>query len=711
MSKLIVQKVETFTDGSIKDHQYGIGDVGLVLEILRNKLYRDPILAVVREYITNARDAHVEAGKGNVPVVVHLPTREDYYFKVQDFGPGLSPERIENIFCNYASSTKRNSEDQVGYFGIGSKSAFAYSDSFTIISVVDGVTRTYQSYIDESRKGKISCLYEAVSDQPNGTTVIIPIKRYDCEKFQEKLVEVTEFWDVRPVVYQNNRVAKMPYRDETTIFSGTDWKLNRYEGYHTRSSCVIMGGIAYPIDMSHFDSHPARSFFQYSAIRIYFNNSDLSLAASRDSLHYDSRTIKKISDKFNSIIDEINDKIDSQIQTEDSYCDALLKFNFALTSSPELNKVLLTTSYQGKTLFKNPKIGLLGKNAKLTWYSKNYINGILDYKVKTVNYKSFNDSASFCDIISSSDNALVFNDIGSSDLKKYALSVFELDSSLKNVAVLTLSDDKESTAAHPMFWFCEEVSEYKTSGIVPVKTRKVSSRKSLTNKDNYFLYKFDPSTSRADRGRTTVEVSPNEDIVYFFYDIKACLPTEENSNIFSELGSLETILGKKIYGISSTKNMEIPENWIKLNVAMNKKFEEYLKISECSSKEEIYDIIASERQTITYRNYSQFGFSSILEEQFDKNNIIGEYYRFSQEVDRKRNKIQNFKRIESMLRYVDRYNFSYKEGENYAKLVKLNEEMHAKYPLLKHVIRSHECSAGSIECRHLNDYINMIDVK
>ena len=66
MSKLIVQKVQTHTDGSLKDHQYGIGDVGLVLEILRNKLYKDPILAVVREYVTNARDAHV-----GVPSVWH----------------------------------------------------------------------------------------------------------------------------------------------------------------------------------------------------------------------------------------------------------------------------------------------------------------------------------------------------------------------------------------------------------------------------------------------------------------------------------------------------------------------------------------------------------------------------------------------------------------------------------------------------------------
>lgn len=717
MSKLIVQKINTQTDGSIKDHQYGIGDIGLVLEILRNKLYRDPILAVVREYVTNARDAHVEVGKADAPVVVTLPTRDDPYFKVQDFGPGLSPERIENIFCNYASSTKRNSEEQVGYFGIGSKSAFAYSDSFSIISVVDGVIRTYQSYIDETRKGKISCLYEAVSDQPNGTTIIIPVKRYDYEKFEEKLIEITEFWDVRPTVYSNNKLASLSYRNETTVFSGNDWKLNRYEGYHTRTTCAIMGGIAYPIDMGQFDNHPARSFFQYSALRIYFNNSDLSLAASRDSLHYDSRTIKAITSKFNNIVSEINSKIENQIQNELSYADALLKFNSALNSNPELTKIVFDLKYQDKLIFRNPKIAFLGKNAKITWYSKVLLNNnIWDYKVKTVNFKSLNNDGDFCNILSSNENCLIFNNISVPDYKKYALSVFNSNSTLKNVAILTLADDKDATETHPHFWFANEVSHYNITDIVPYKISKSYSKKSLSNKDNYFLYKFCSKTSRADRGKKTVEVSPFEDIVYFIFDNKTNYPVDESSNIFSELDYFESILQKRIYGIPASKTKDIPDNWISLKQALNCKYEEYLKESGCISTLDLIETIAAERQTFKSKNYSPSGITNLLAEQLNKDNIIGKYYWESLKLEDKMNKIHNLRHLESLMKYTCNYDGSYYNvsdgpGTIFYKLNQMNEEMHKKYPLIKHVIRSWDANSGSVECKHLNDYINMVDLK
>jgi len=710
MSKLIVQKVQTHTDGSLKDHQYGIGDVGLVLEILRNKLYKDPILAVVREYVTNARDAHVEVGKSDIPVIVHLPSYDDMYFKVQDFGPGLSPERIEKIFCNYASSTKRDSDDQVGYFGIGSKSAFAYSDSFTITSVVDGKIRTYTSYIDESRRGKISCLYEADTDQPNGTTIIIPVKKYDPERFFEKLRFVTEFWKVRPTVFKGGEEYNITYSNEKTVFSGNDWHLARNTDYDFRGTHAIMGGIPYAIDIhNHFDSHPARNFFSYSCVRIHFNNSDLSLAASRDSLHYDARTIKAIRDKLDSIIDEINSRISEQIANELTYRDAFIKYNTALDAVPELSKIIDAVNYDSNPVYRNPKISMFGSEARLTWYSKvTLANGFKDIKTKTVNYKNPSADADFANILSRGDATIVFNDLASSDLKKYAIKLLSDSSGLNHVVIMTVGDSKESIAEHKYLWFAQEICYAKISEITPDKVIRYTNRKSLSDKKNLFVYKFDHSSSRADHGRSLVEASPSEDIVYFFYDLKANKPINVSSQTMSYLRDLQNALGVKIYGVASSKTDKVPSNWTHINVAVNQKFDEYKAHFGLNSLQDYLESMA------VYEKISNSKFSRLLEifsKHLSSDNLIGTYLRKCKAAQSKYSAVWNHSSMSILAKHLNDY--SYYDSTSLIKSFeydydKFFENLIRQYPMIKFFPISYY-NTDSSDFEKVNSYVEMMD--
>ena len=56
---------------------FGIKESGLshIFNVLRNQLYSDKVLAVIREYSTNAVDAHIEVGKADTPIKVTLPTQ------------------------------------------------------------------------------------------------------------------------------------------------------------------------------------------------------------------------------------------------------------------------------------------------------------------------------------------------------------------------------------------------------------------------------------------------------------------------------------------------------------------------------------------------------------------------------------------------------------------------------------------------------------
>src|SRR3546814_2225283 len=95
-------------------------------------------------------DAHTAAGKSETPVKVWLPDEFDPYFRVTDTGIGMSHEFMMTSFMAYTDgSTKDQSNDQIGGWGIGSKSPFSYTDQFVLVSVHDGVRSVYSVFKDE----------------------------------------------------------------------------------------------------------------------------------------------------------------------------------------------------------------------------------------------------------------------------------------------------------------------------------------------------------------------------------------------------------------------------------------------------------------------------------------------------------------------------------------------------------------------------------
>ena len=220
---------------------FSISDEAFIFEILRNKMYSNPILAVVREYSCNALDSMTECGRGDTPVEITLPTYSDLYFKVKDSGVGISPDRIENIYIKYAESTKRNDNSQIGGFGLGSKAGFAYSDSFTIITNFEGVKYNYACFIDETKLGKMALLSKEDTSEPNGTTIIVPVKSYvDISYFVGAVEHVCRHWKVKPIVHN----GAVNYKTYNFKAEGSTWALAEdRNSYYDKECKVILGNI------------------------------------------------------------------------------------------------------------------------------------------------------------------------------------------------------------------------------------------------------------------------------------------------------------------------------------------------------------------------------------------------------------------------------------------------------------------------------------
>ena len=163
-------------------------------ELMSSSVYQDKYGSIVREVVSNAIDANNESGStSKVEVTITAkPALSDGvgYLDVVDYGPGISPDSIENIFTQYFASTKRDTNDQIGGFGIGAKSPFAYTPVFSVITRVEGVQRTY--LMEKTARDRTCTLISEVEVpmDSTGTTIRIPIKlSYDEGKFVNAIKE------------------------------------------------------------------------------------------------------------------------------------------------------------------------------------------------------------------------------------------------------------------------------------------------------------------------------------------------------------------------------------------------------------------------------------------------------------------------------------------------------------------------------------------
>src|SRR5690606_2552687 len=100
---------------------------------------------------------------------------------------------------------------QTGGFGLGAKTPFAYNDVFTIVTVTpeDGVMmkREYIAYIDETRIGTLAQTKKEVTEDPQGTKIIIqPKSTEDIKRFKNTIIETCRFWKVQPEIVADTKI-------------------------------------------------------------------------------------------------------------------------------------------------------------------------------------------------------------------------------------------------------------------------------------------------------------------------------------------------------------------------------------------------------------------------------------------------------------------------------------------------------------------------
>lgn len=155
--------------------------VAAILDGLAKK-YHYPYAAVVREYVSNGIDSHIRANQ-NKAVEVTLPTDIFPNLIIQDFGLGMSFEEISENFAHYMMGSKESDTTQIGFFGIGSKSAFAIADQFILNSVQNGLKNVVFASKNEHGTKYDFGIQNQKTDEDNGVTITIPIREDRISEF------------------------------------------------------------------------------------------------------------------------------------------------------------------------------------------------------------------------------------------------------------------------------------------------------------------------------------------------------------------------------------------------------------------------------------------------------------------------------------------------------------------------------------------------
>jgi len=226
-----------------------------------------------------------------------VTTQMAVYF--EDNGPGISPDRMADVFVNYGASTKRTSNEQTGGFGLGAKTPFSYTDSFYIITRYEGVEYTYVAAIEDGKKGKLYVLTKTETDKSNGTTVVIPIDEDDRMEFEEGIITATYFWD-KPPEYENITLNEtslnISYNCDDFIIYDNSNNFRKYFG-------ILIDGIYYSLDTQVLNKDHLLSYPGYQYVLFKFQTGQLTISANREALQYDNRTKYQINKKIKLFID------------------------------------------------------------------------------------------------------------------------------------------------------------------------------------------------------------------------------------------------------------------------------------------------------------------------------------------------------------------------------------------------------------------------
>lgn len=289
---------EVKSNFQVKQVQMGIDtkNIHKLLDMLSN-IYTNPV-SFIREWVSNAWDAHIKADKREVPVIFRML---DTKVEVEDFGTGMGPDIVNNIVANFAASTKDNDPNQIGAYGIGINSGFAWKDGFELQDFYNG-TKYHYLFTKDTAGYQIILLYEEETERDNGCIFSIEMEGYEQDRYKPEIEKLIYFDNVvfegRGADYYNNHKV---FRYSKFVVSSLP----------TSEMFILLNQVKYKLDWDQMNLN--RILFPIGVI--IPQNESVIPTPTREGIYYTPEAVKLIEDNIKEVIEDLKSRYNKQIST------------------------------------------------------------------------------------------------------------------------------------------------------------------------------------------------------------------------------------------------------------------------------------------------------------------------------------------------------------------------------------------------------------
>lgn len=331
--------------------EFKVSNNAALMKVLSTALYQNPLKSMIREIMFNAWDAHNMGGCQDKPIEVTLG--KDTGLIIRDFGPGIHADMIHPIYCVYGDSTKVEIQEETGGFGLGTKSPFSYTESFTVTSYHGAIKDIYLvSKTSENGDGKpgITMMASVPLDDPEVTGLMVSVPM----KLESDVYEAKRY--INSVCYLSGMKVKFTCDDNTKLIEAASVKPGEMiltnESSHSDDIYAVYGGVKYPIvsDDFYIDEYNAVELFvdtNNSTLFLGFAPDTLTPLPSREGINLSNQSKKEI----HKILKFIADRLQKNIKEIDSlFIETIFKHMVSNKIPPQFALAILLKCFNTWTM-------------------------------------------------------------------------------------------------------------------------------------------------------------------------------------------------------------------------------------------------------------------------------------------------------------------------------------------------------------------------
>lgn len=348
--------------GGQNTESFAVAQTAEFFHVLSSTLYSRKKEAMVREIMCNAWDAHIEAGVTDKPIQILLNAET---FSIKDFGKGIPPHLIGQVYGTYGGSTKKDNGSVTGGFGLGSKAPFAYVDHFEVTSCHNGIKTIYQMSLSSAVVGGKPSIATIVSvpTEDTGLTVTVNLKNsQDRHEISELVHTIASFGEMQCEI-NGDLIETIKFSEAKNGYLLLhNSQMPREMTRHSDSVLIRYGNVVYPVqeDDRYSSLYTAAIKFlrTMSHGMSWSHNKDwnlfliaapdsISVTPSRESLSMTDHTVATITELLQNFIDHIQNRFEHTVIKESAEIVQSVWLNSRPAALMDMDKLPLDKRYTG----------------------------------------------------------------------------------------------------------------------------------------------------------------------------------------------------------------------------------------------------------------------------------------------------------------------------------------------------------------------------